>query len=235
MEYHYLLSQIGILSFDLSSGEAYIRLWEHNYLLAQLIILKLMEFAYNNSYQATIGMAPYEALYGRKCRSPVYWDKVGERKLLGPDMVCEMAEVVTQIRQRMQTAPNQQKSYADQRRRLLEFTVGDQVFLKIAPMKGVMRFGKKGKLSPRYIGLFTITERIGNVAYKLDLPSSMSQVHNVFHVSTLRKYIGNPSHVLRNEPMEIKPDLTYEKKPVEILQREIKQLRSKKIPLVKVL
>ncbi|XP_022863093.1 uncharacterized protein LOC111383245 [Olea europaea var. sylvestris] len=102
-------------------------------------------------------------------------------------------------------------------------------------MKGVMRFGKKGKLSPRYIDPFSIIERIENVAYKLDLPSSVSQVHNVFHVSMLREYIGNPSHVLRNEPVEIKPDLTYEEKPIEILQREIKQLRSKKIPLVKVL
>ncbi|XP_022883613.1 uncharacterized protein LOC111400424 [Olea europaea var. sylvestris] len=130
------------------------------------------------------------------------------------------------------------ESYADQRRRMLEFTVGDQVFLKIAPMKGVKRFGKKGKLSPRYIDPFTIIERIGNVAYKLDLPSSISQVHNVFHISMLRKYIGNPSHVLRNEPnepMEIKPDLTYEEKQIEILQLEIKQLRSKKIPLVKIL
>lgn len=180
-------------------------------------------------------MAPYEVLYGRKCRSPVYWDEVGERKLLGPDMVSEMVEVVTQIHQWMQTVQNRQKSYANQRRRMLEFTMGDQVFLKIAPMKGMMRFGKKGKLSPRYIGPFTIIERIGNVAYKLDLPSSMSQVHNVFHVSMLRKYIGNPSHVLRNEPMEIKPDLTYEEKPIEIFQREIKQLRNKKIPWVKVL
>ncbi|XP_022870128.1 uncharacterized protein LOC111389441 [Olea europaea var. sylvestris] len=118
---------------------------------------------------------------------------------------------------------------------MLEFIVGDQVFLKIAPMKGVMRFGKKGKLSPRNIDPFTIIERIGNVAYKLDLPSSMSQVHNVFLISMLRKYIGNPSHVLRKKSMEIKPDLTYEEKSVKILQREIKQLRNKKIPLVKVL
>ncbi|XP_022883213.1 uncharacterized protein LOC111399964 [Olea europaea var. sylvestris] len=118
---------------------------------------------------------------------------------------------------------------------MLEFTVGDQVFFKVAPMNGVMRFGMKGKLSPRYIGPFSIIEKIGNVAYKLDRPSSMSQVHNVFHVSMLRKHIGNPFHVLKNELIEIKPYLTYEEKPVEILQREVKQLRSKKIPLVKIL
>ncbi|KAK6151820.1 hypothetical protein DH2020_014455 [Rehmannia glutinosa] len=114
----------------------------------------------DSSYQATIGIAPYEALYGRKCRSPVHWDEVGERKLLGPDIVREMTEAVTQIRQRMGTTQSRQKSYSDQRRRMLEFSVGDLVFLKVTPMKGVMRFGKKGKLSPRYIGSFHITERI---------------------------------------------------------------------------
>ena len=194
-----------------------------------------MEFSYNNSYQSTIGMAPYEALYGRKCRSPVHWDEVGEKKLLGPNMIQEMTEAVTQIRQRMQTAQSRQKSYADQRRRMLEFTIEDQVFLKVSPMKGIMRFGKKGKLSPRYIGPFHITERIGDVAYKLDLPGSMSQVHNVFHVSMLRKYIANPSHILKNQPIELKEDLSYEERPIEILLREVKQLRNKTIPLVKVL
>ncbi|KAK6153522.1 hypothetical protein DH2020_013161 [Rehmannia glutinosa] len=167
--------------------------------------IPLVEFSYNNSYQATIGMAPYEALYGRKCRSPVHWDE------------------------------ERQKSYSNQRRRMLEFSVGDQVFLKVAPMKGVMRFGKKGKLSPRYIGPFHITERIGDVAYRLDLPASMSQIHDVFHVSMLRKYVANPSHILTNEPIEVKTDLSYEEIPVGILLREVKKLRNKEIPLVKVL
>ncbi|KAK6151883.1 hypothetical protein DH2020_014518 [Rehmannia glutinosa] len=167
--------------------------------------LPLIEFSYNNSYQATIGMAPYEALYGRKCRSPVHWD-----------------EGLT-------------KSYSDQRRRMLEFSIGDRVFLKVAPMKGVMRFGKKGKPSPRYIGPFHITERIGDVAYRLDLPASMSQIHDVFYVSMLRKYVANPSHILTNEPIELKVDLSYEEIPVRILLREVKKLRNKEIPLVKVL
>ncbi|KAK6125633.1 hypothetical protein DH2020_040624 [Rehmannia glutinosa] len=180
-------------------------------------------------------MAPNEALYGRKCRSPVHWDEIGERKLLGPDIVREMTEVVMQIRQRMETAQNRQKSYSDQRRRMLEFSVGDLVFLKVAPMKGVMRFGKKGKLSPRYIGPFRISERIGDVAYRLDLPASMSQIHDVFHVSMLRKYVANPSHILTNEPIELKTDLSYEEIPVRILLREVKKLRNKEIPLVKVL
>ncbi|KAK6151777.1 hypothetical protein DH2020_014412 [Rehmannia glutinosa] len=180
-------------------------------------------------------MAPYEALYGRKCRSPVHWDEIGERKLLGPDMIREMTEAVMQIRQRMETAQSRQKSYSDQRRRMLEFSVGDQVFLKVTPMKGVMRFGRKGKLSPRYIGSFHITEKIGDVAYRLDLPASMSQIHDVFHVSMLRKYVANPSHILTNEPIELKTDLSYEEIPVRILLREVKKLRNKEIPLVKVL
>ncbi|KAK6160920.1 hypothetical protein DH2020_004301 [Rehmannia glutinosa] len=166
--------------------------------------LPLIEFSFNNSYQATIGMAPYEALYRRKCRSPVHWDE------------------------------SRQKSYSDQRRRMLEFSIGDQVFLKVAPMKGVMQFGKKGKLSPRYIGPFHITERIGGVAYRLDLPTSLAQVHNIFHVSMLRKYVANPSHILKKEPIELKANLSYEEIPVEILLREVKKLRNKDDALIKV-
>ncbi|KAL5560733.1 hypothetical protein UlMin_036944 [Ulmus minor] len=125
--------------------------------------------------------------------------------------------------------------YADKRRRPLEFQVGDSVFLKVAPMKGVMRFGKKGKLSPRFIGPFEILERIGKVAYKLALPPELSSVHNVFHISTLKKYVSNPSHVLEHEPIQVNEDLTYEEKPVQILDRKDKTLRNKVIPLVKVL
>ncbi|KAL5541142.1 hypothetical protein UlMin_044374 [Ulmus minor] len=101
----------------------------------------------------------------------------------------------------METAQTRQKSYADKRRRSLEFQVGDLVFLKVAPMKGVMRFGKKGKLSPRFIGPFEILERIGKVTYKIALPPELSSVHNVFHVSMLKKYVSDPSHVLEHEPI----------------------------------
>ena len=114
----------------------------------------------------------------------------------------------------MRIAQSCQKSYANRRRRPLEFQVGDSIFLKVAPMKGVMRFGKKGKLSPRYIGLFEILESIGKVAYKLALPSELSDVHNVFHVSMLWKYILDPSHVLESKPIEVREDLTYEEQPV---------------------
>ncbi|KAL5569900.1 hypothetical protein UlMin_026475 [Ulmus minor] len=117
----------------------------------------------------------------------------------------------------MKTAQSRQKSYANKRKRPLEFQVGDSVFLKVAPMKGVMLFGKKGKLSPRYIGPFEILERIGKVAYRLALPPELSLVHNVFHVSMLQKYVPDPSHVLENEPIEVYEDLTYEEQPVQIL------------------
>ena len=157
--------------------------------------LPLIEFAYNNSYHASIQMAPYEALYGRKCRSPIGWFDVGQTELIGPDVIQQVVDKVKLIRERLLAAQSRQKSYADKRRRPLEFQVGDWVFLKVSPMKGVMRFGKKGKLSPRYIGPYQIVRRIGKVAYELDLPAALEGVHPVFHVSMLQKYIGDPSRV----------------------------------------
>ncbi|KAL0561078.1 hypothetical protein IC582_001496 [Cucumis melo] len=197
--------------------------------------LHLMEFAYNNSYQATIGMAPFEALYGRCCRSPVCWGEVGEQRLMGPELVQSTNEAIQKIRSRMHTAQSRQKSYADVRRKDLEFEIGDKVFLKVAPMKGVLRFERKGKLSPRFVGPFEILERIGPVAYRLALPPSLSTVHDVFHVSMLRKYVPDPSHVVDYEPLEIDENLSYVEQPVEVLAREVKTLRNKQIPLVKVL
>jgi len=197
--------------------------------------LSLVEFAYNNSYQSTIGMPPFEALYGRKCRSPICWEEVGDRRLLGPDMVQETTEKIRTIRKRMRAAQSRQKAYADQRRRPLEFTEGDKVFLKISPMKGVVRIGKRSKLGPRYVGPFEVLERIGPLAYRLALPPEMEKVHNVFHVSQLRKYIPDPNHVLKYSPLQIQEDLSYAVEPVQILDRKEKQLRNKVIPLVKVL
>ena len=143
--------------------------------------MPLVEFAYNNSYQASIQMAPY----GRPCRSPLCWTEVGESSITGPDLIRDTSEKVSLIRQRLLTAQSRQKSYADVRRRPLEFEVGDHVFLKVKPKRGVVRFGKRGKLSPRFIGPFEILERVGTVAYRLALPPSMSGVHEVFHVSML--------------------------------------------------
>ena len=176
--------------------------------------LPLMEFAYNNSYQSSIEMTPYEALYGRKCRTPLCWDEVGERKFSGPKIVQVTTDNVKVIRDRLKIAQDQQKSYADNRMRDLEFQVGDQVFMRISPWKGVLRFGKKGNLSPRYMGPYEIVERIGKVGYRLRLPPELARIHDVFHVSMLQKYIANPSHVLRDQPVELKEDLTYEEGPV---------------------
>ncbi|KAA0050376.1 ty3-gypsy retrotransposon protein [Cucumis melo var. makuwa] len=187
------------------------------------------------SYQATIGMAPFEALYGRYCRSPVCWGEIGEQRLLGPELVQTTNVAIQKIRACMLTAQNRQKSYVDVRRKDLEIDVGDIVFLKVAPIKDVLRFEKKGKLSPRFVGPFEILERIGPVAYRLALPPSFSAVHDVFHVSMLRRYVADPTHVVDFEPLRINENLSYEEQPVEILAREVKMLRNRGISLVKVL
>ena len=197
--------------------------------------LPLIEFAYNNSYHASIKMAPFEALYGRKCRSPIGWFEPEETKLIGPDLVANAMQKVKIIRERLQAAQDRQKSYANVWQRELEFQEGDRVFLKVSPMKGVMRFGKKGKLAPRYIGPFPIVKRIGKVAYKLDLPESLKAIHPVFHVSLLKKYVPDESHILKDEPIQIDPNLTYEEKPIAIVDRQIRKLRSKEVPSVKVI
>ncbi|RVW46074.1 Transposon Ty3-G Gag-Pol polyprotein [Vitis vinifera] len=187
--------------------------------------LPLVEFAYNNSFQASIGMAPFEALYGRNCRSPICWNDVGERKLLGPKLVQLTVEKVALIKERLKAAQSRHKSYANHRRRDLEFEMGDHVFLKVSLMKSVKRFGRKGKLSPRFMGPFEILEKVGTLAYKVALPPSLSKIHNVFHVSTLRKYIYDPSHVVELESIQISEDLTYEEVPVQIVDVMDKVLR----------
>ena len=130
-------------------------------------------------------MAPYEALYRRPCRSLLCWTEVGESSITGPYMIRDTSEKVGLIRQRLLMAQSRQESYADVQRRPLEFEVGDHVFLKVMPKRGVVRFGKRGKLLPRFIGPFEILERIGTVAYRLTLSPSMLGVHEVFHVSML--------------------------------------------------
>ena len=134
------------------------------------IHLPLVEFSYNNSYHASIQMAPFEALYGRKCRSPICWYEIGDTQITGPELIQETTDKILRIRDNLLKARSRQKSYADKRRKPLEFNVGDLVLLKVSPWKGVVRFGKKGKLSPRFVGPFKTLERVGQVAYKLDLP-----------------------------------------------------------------
>ena len=197
--------------------------------------LPLVEFASNNSYQASIQMAPYEALHGRPCRSPLCWTEVGESFITGPDLIRDTSEKVSFIRQRLLMAQSRQKSYADVRRRPLEFEVGDHFFLKIMPKREVVRFGKRGKLSPRFIGPFEILERVGAVVYRLALPPNMSGVHEVFHVSMLRRYTPDPAHVVDWGEIEIDTDETFDEGPVCILDSRDQFSRRKTVRLVRVL
>ncbi|XP_073060109.1 uncharacterized protein [Primulina eburnea] len=177
-------------------------------------------------------MAPYESLYERKCSSPIYWDEVGKRAELGPVIVRQTAKLAVKIRDRMKTAQSRQKSYANKRRIDLEFAVGDHVFVNVALMKGEMRFGKKDKLSPRFIRPFEIFERVGTLAYKFTLSSNLVGVNNVFHVSMLRKYMSNPS--LNYEPLQLMSNLSFEERPTRILDIHDRRLRNKVIQMVKV-
>ena len=197
--------------------------------------LPLVEFTYNNSYHASIQMAPYEALYGRPCRSPICWTEVGESSITGPDLIRDTSEKVSLIRQRLLMTQSRQKSYADVRRQPLEFEVGDHVFLKVMPKKGVVWFGKRDKLSPRFIRPFEILERVGTVAYRLALPPNMSGVHEVFHVSMLRRYTPNPVHVVDWGEIEVDTDETFEEGPVCIMGSRDQVLRRKTVRLVRVL
>ena len=197
--------------------------------------LDLIEFSYNNNHHASIGMAPFEALYGRKCRSPICWNDISETVVLGPEMIEETVKQVKLIQEKMKAAQDRQKSYADSKRREEEYQVGEKVLLKISLMKGVMRFGKKGKLSPKYIGPYEIIQRVGKVAYKLDLPNELERVHNVFHVSQIRKYIPDVTHVLQPEVIEMDENLTYEERPIKILDSKVRSTRNKDVRIVKVL
>ncbi|GKB08934.1 putative reverse transcriptase domain-containing protein [Tanacetum coccineum] len=196
--------------------------------------LPLVEFSYNNSYHASIKAAPFEALYGRKCRSPVCWAEVGEAQLTGPDLIQETTEKIIQIKQRIQAARDRQKSYADLKRKPMEFQVGDKVMLKVSPWKGVVRFGKRGKLNPRYVGPFKVLEKVGSVAYKLELPQKLSRVHNTFHVSNLNKCYSDEPLAVPLEGLHIDDKLQFMEEPVEIMEREVKRLKRSRIPLVKV-
>ncbi|GJU20947.1 putative reverse transcriptase domain-containing protein, partial [Tanacetum coccineum] len=192
--------------------------------------LPLVEFSYNNSYHASIKAAPFEALYGRKCRSPVCWAEVGEVQLTGPEIVQETTEKVIQIKQRIQAARDRQKSYADLKRKPMEFQVGDRVMLKVSPWKGVVHFGKRGKLNPRYVGPFKVLEKVGSIAYKLEL----SRVHNTFHVSNLKKCYADKPLAVSLDGLHIDDKLHFIKEPVEIMDREIKRLKQIRNAIVKV-
>ncbi|GKD34596.1 putative reverse transcriptase domain-containing protein [Tanacetum coccineum] len=158
--------------------------------------LPLAEFSYNNNAQLT-----------------------------GPEMIRETTLMIVQIKNRLFAAHSRQKSYADVRRKPLEFEVGDKVMLKVSPWKGVVRFGKRGKLSPRYIGSFKILSRVGPVAYKLELPRELQGIHNTFHVSNLKKCLSDEDLIIPLDEVRIDEKLHFIEEPVEIMDREVKQLK----------
>ncbi|GJS51335.1 putative reverse transcriptase domain-containing protein [Tanacetum coccineum] len=158
--------------------------------------LSLVEFSYNNSYHGSIKVVPFEALYGQKCRSPVCW---------------------AEIKQRIQVARDRQKSYADLKRKPMEFHVGDRVMLKVSPWKGVVRFGKQGKLNPWYVGPFQVLAKAGAVAYKLELPQELSRLYSMFHVSNLKKCYSDEPLAAPLDGLHIDDKLCFVEKPVEIM------------------
>nr|GEZ01459.1 putative reverse transcriptase domain-containing protein [Tanacetum cinerariifolium] len=191
--------------------------------------LLLVEFSYNNSYHSSVWCAPFEALYGRKCRSPIMWAEFGEGQLIGPELVQETTKKISQIKDILKAARDRQKSYADKRRKPLEFSVGEYVLLKVSPWKGVVHFGKKGKLVPRFVGPFEITEHISPFAYRLRLPEELNGVHDMFHVSNFKKCLADPTLHVPLDEIQVDTKLNF----IEVLEREFKKLKQSRIAIVK--
>ncbi|GKB17463.1 hypothetical protein Tco_0851386, partial [Tanacetum coccineum] len=168
------------------------------------------------------------------CRSPVCWDVVGDTQLTGTKIIHETTEKIVQIKQRIQAARDRQTSYADVRRKPLEFQVGVWVMLKVLPWKGVICFGKRGKLNPRYIGPFKVVAKVGTVAYRLELPQQLSRVHSTFHVSNLKKCLSDEPLAIPLDEIHIDDKIYFVKEPVEIIYREVKRLKQSRIPIIKV-
>ena len=198
-------------------------------------VLPLIEFTYNNSFHASIGMTPYEALYGRRCRTPLCWYQDGEAVLVEPELLEQTIEKVRMVRNIMQASQSRQKAYADRRRRPLEFAAGDHVFLRVTRTTGVGRALRSRKLSPKFLGPYQITRRIWPVAYEITLPPQLANLHPVFHVSQLRKYVFDPAHVLEAEDIQIREDLTVEVPPIALEDSKVKERRRKTVSLVKVI
>jgi hypothetical protein len=183
------------------------------------------EFLYNNNYQASLKMAPFEALYGRKCRTPLMWSEVGERTFFGPATIAEPEENIAKVRENLKIAQSRQKSYADSKRKDISFEVGGHIYLKVSPLQGTKMFHVKGKLSPRYVSPYPIVKKIGKVAYKLELSPELTGVHLVFHVSQLRKCVGIEKRV-PSQALVVQETLEYLEYPVWILDWADKSTRS---------
>jgi hypothetical protein len=193
------------------------------------------EFSYNNSYQESLKMEPFEVLYRHRCRTPLNWIRPREKVIFGPDLVDEAEATVHRIQHNMKTVKSRKETYPNKSHRPLEFEVGDHVYLRVSPMKGVKRFEVKGKLVPHYIGQFSILEKCGTVAYKLDLPPSLaSLVHNIFHVSQLKKCLKAPMDVLLPEVTPLEADLSYLEHPIKVLDQKGHVRRRKTIKFLKI-
>jgi hypothetical protein len=196
--------------------------------------LSYAEFSYNNCYQESLKMAPFEMLYGRRCQTPLFWSEAGERKVFGPNILHEAEKQVRMVMENLWVAQLRQKSYTDHRRRDLSFEVGDFLYLKVSPMRGLHRFKVRGKLAPRFIGPFKILEKRGEVAYQLELPLQLSDVHDVFHVSQLKKCLRVPEEQILMEDLDAKEDLSYQEYPIKILETSERVTQNKKIRMGKV-
>jgi hypothetical protein len=179
-------------------------------------------------------MAPFEVLYGRRCHTPLNWIELGEKVIFGPDLVEEAEAIVHRIQENLKATKSRQEIYANKRRRPLECEVGDHVYLRVSPMKGMKRFGVKGKLAPRYIGPFPILKKCGSVAYKFDLPPSLAGVHDIFHMLQLKKCLKAPVDVMLPEVTPLEADLSYPEHPIKVLDQKDHVTRHKTIKFFKI-
>jgi hypothetical protein len=196
--------------------------------------LPYAEFSYNNSYQESLKMAPFEMLCGQRCQTPLFWNETGERIVFGPNILQEVEKQVRMVRENLQVAQSRQKSYADHRRRELSIEVGDFVYLKVSPMRGLHHFKVRGQLAARFIGPFKILEKRGEAAYQLELPPQLSNMHNVFHVSQLKKCLRVPEVQLPMKDLNAKKDLSYQECLVKIFETSKRVTRKKRIKMCKV-
>src|SRR5215216_5662467 len=192
------------------------------------------EFAYNNSYQASLGKAPFEVLYGQRCRTPLNWSETGERQLFCPEMIQEAEEQVRIVREKLKTTQSRQKSQYDRHHKAVTYEVGEKAYLRVTPLRGTHQFGVKGKLAPRYIGPFRILARRGLVAYQLELPPQFSHVHDVFHVSQLHRCFKDSEREVDPELIEVQDDRTYKEHLIRILEEVERRTRQKVTKFLKV-
>ncbi|GJU74253.1 hypothetical protein Tco_1265658 [Tanacetum coccineum] len=195
------------------------------YAVSKIKYWNILEYYNHGPHSKKLQYALHEALYGRKCQSPICWAEVGDSQLTGPEIIHEITKKIVQIKSRIQAARDRQKSYADVRWKPLEFQVGDKVMLKVLPWKGVIRFGKWGKLNPRYIRPFKIIAKVGTVAYRLELPEQLSRVHSTFHVSNLKKCLSEEPLAIPLDEIQVDDKLHFIEEPVEIMDREVKRLK----------